>query len=123
MNRCECRLSPAAIDRLLAWDWPGNVRELENVLENALVRAPGACLDEELFLGLVGPEISRLTYAEARERVLTRFETDYLNLMLQESNQNVSEAARRMGLTRQGLQKMMKRRGIHRNQDGPSQAS
>ena len=30
-------LTPAALDRLTAYDWPGNVRELENVIERAVV--------------------------------------------------------------------------------------
>ena len=114
MNRARCRLSAAALDRLVAWDWPGNVRELENVLENALVHSDGEILGEGLFVGLVGSGVSRLTYAEAKERALERFETDYLRLMLGMCSGNVSEAARRMGLTREGLRKLMKRRGISR---------
>jgi transcriptional regulator with GAF, ATPase, and Fis domain len=31
------RLSPGAIDLLMAYDWPGNVRELENIVERALI--------------------------------------------------------------------------------------
>jgi len=38
------RLSDEAIDRLLAYDWPGNVRELANVLERAILLAPGELL-------------------------------------------------------------------------------
>src|SRR5216684_2505756 len=36
-----CSLSPAALDRLLAYDWPGNVRELEHAMERAVVLAEG----------------------------------------------------------------------------------
>ncbi|HEX4933754.1 MAG TPA: helix-turn-helix domain-containing protein, partial [Gemmatimonadaceae bacterium] len=35
------RLSPAALDALVAWDWPGNVRELENALEYATALCDG----------------------------------------------------------------------------------
>ncbi|MBI5208371.1 MAG: sigma-54-dependent Fis family transcriptional regulator [Elusimicrobia bacterium] len=35
------RLSPAAIERLMAYHWPGNVRELENVIERSMVMAEG----------------------------------------------------------------------------------
>ncbi len=114
MHRGKCQLASEALDRLVAWDWPGNVRELENVLENALVHATSSTLGEGLLVGLVGAGIARLTYTEARERMLERFETDYVRLMLRESAWNVSETARRMGLTRQGLQKLMKRRGVAR---------
>ena len=35
-------LTPAAMDRLMAYDWPGNVRELENVIERAVVLSVSA---------------------------------------------------------------------------------
>ncbi len=114
MNRGPVRITEAAIRRLMAWDWPGNVRELENAIEYAMIRAAGNVLDEPDFADLVGPGLTRFTYAEARKRVLEKFERDYVTLMLRETGGNVSEAARRMGVTRQGLQKMMKRLGIRR---------
>jgi DNA-binding NtrC family response regulator len=58
--------------------------------------------------------MSRLTYADAKERMLEHFEKDYLNLMLGECDWNVSEAARRMGISREGLRKLMKRRDVQR---------
>jgi two-component system, NtrC family, response regulator HydG len=38
-------IAPEAMDRLSAHPWPGNVRELENVLQRALVVAPGPRLE------------------------------------------------------------------------------
>ncbi len=35
------RISPEALDILISHSWPGNVRELRNVIERALVLAPG----------------------------------------------------------------------------------
>jgi DNA-binding NtrC family response regulator len=43
------RLSPEALTRLEAHDWPGNLRELANVLERALILAPGEELGPELI--------------------------------------------------------------------------
>jgi two-component system response regulator AtoC len=40
------RVTPAAFERLLAYDWPGNVRELENVIERAVVLAEGDEVEE-----------------------------------------------------------------------------
>jgi len=39
--------TPDALGRLLAHDWPGNVRELENVIQRALLFAPGATIEAE----------------------------------------------------------------------------
>jgi PAS domain S-box-containing protein len=38
-------VSPATMQRLLAYPWPGNVRELENVLERAVILAAGPVLE------------------------------------------------------------------------------
>ena len=38
-------LSEATTARLAAYDWPGNVRELQNVIERAVVLAPGPVLE------------------------------------------------------------------------------
>ncbi len=40
-------VSPAAMERLLAYPWPGNVRELENVIERAMVLTESAQVEEE----------------------------------------------------------------------------
>jgi two-component system response regulator AtoC len=40
-RRSALRLTPAVVDRLLAYDWPGNVRELENCMERLVALAPG----------------------------------------------------------------------------------
>lgn len=45
------RISPGAMDQLMAYDWPGNVRELENIVERALIQYNGGALrfDRLLF--------------------------------------------------------------------------
>jgi transcriptional regulator with GAF, ATPase, and Fis domain len=57
------RLTPEALSRLESHDWPGNVRELANVLERALILAPG----EEL-----GPEVIDLPGRRRREAAVAR---------------------------------------------------
>ena len=42
-------LTPEAVDLLTEYDWPGNVRELENVIERAVVLAPGPHIGVELI--------------------------------------------------------------------------
>jgi two-component system, NtrC family, response regulator PilR len=49
-NRRElCQVDGAAMKVLMDYDWPGNVRELENVIERAVVLAPGSALTPDLF--------------------------------------------------------------------------
>jgi transcriptional regulator with GAF, ATPase, and Fis domain len=38
-------IAPATLARLQAYDWPGNVRELSNLIERAVVLAPGPLLE------------------------------------------------------------------------------
>ncbi|HTH94211.1 MAG TPA: sigma-54 dependent transcriptional regulator [Rhodocyclaceae bacterium] len=47
------RLDPAAEAKLAAYTWPGNVRELENVVQRALILAPGQTIspDQVTFSG------------------------------------------------------------------------
>ncbi len=48
------QLTPAALQRLQAYQWPGNVRELRNVLQRAYVMAEGAAITDE-WLPTNGP--------------------------------------------------------------------
>jgi DNA-binding NtrC family response regulator len=45
----SCTIEPAALKILMDYNWPGNVRELENVIERAVVLAPGSTITPDLF--------------------------------------------------------------------------
>jgi DNA-binding NtrC family response regulator len=53
-------VSPDTMARLVAYDWPGNIRELQNVVERAVVLAPGSVLelDDSLLRPRPGPSPS-----------------------------------------------------------------
>jgi len=101
-------LSDRAMDMLIAHNWPGNVRELENILENAIIYAEGDFLDEISFANLRDDFRSFQDYETAKQAVLEKFQKDYIVTILKTTDWNMTHAARRMGITRQGLQKMMK---------------
>jgi DNA-binding NtrC family response regulator len=125
-------LKPSALDALRAYPWPGNVRELQNVIEHVTVLAePGMQIGPvDLPLGsgegiaLAGspggfvraPFDER--YHEARERVLTQFETEYLTWLVDRAAGNLSEAARIAGVDRTTLYRVMERHGWRRPHDG-----
>jgi transcriptional regulator with PAS, ATPase and Fis domain len=104
-------LSTAARAALGTYDWPGNVRELQNVLASVAVRCPkrGVVSPAALPPHVVTarrPDIWRL---EAARRT---FEQGFVRAALVRAGGHRSRAADELGLTRQGLNKLMLRLGI-----------
>ena len=64
------RLSPAALERLQAYDWPGNVRELENLCWRLAALAPGATLGVRDLDEAAGPLASSANEGDAWEAAL-----------------------------------------------------
>ena len=46
-DRGGVTLTAAAAERLMRYSWPGNVRELENVIQRAVILAPGDVIEAE----------------------------------------------------------------------------
>ena len=93
-----CSLSPAALDRLLAYDWPGNVRELEHAMERAVVLAEGKPHIEESDLP---PEIAGSSPGDAGEEeplVLAEIERRHILRVLEKMGGNRKETARALGI-------------------------
>ncbi len=63
-------VSPAAMDRFMAYSWPGNVRELENEIKRAMVLSRDDILHERLFELGGRPEVSAM--ADDPEEALRR---------------------------------------------------
>jgi DNA-binding NtrC family response regulator len=102
-------LSPSALAALGRYDWPGNVRELQNVLAAVMVSSPtrgviaAAHLPESLARVSAGQP--RGTLAAARRA----FEARYVHAALARANGRVAAAARELGVSRQGLAKLVAR--------------
>jgi len=94
----------------VGFPWPGNVRQLENELRRALVLTDGAIDVAELSPDVVrgGPSAARGAGLDMRTRV-DGLETELVNEALQKTRGNQTRAAQLLGLSRFGLQKMMKR--------------
>jgi serine/threonine-protein kinase PknK len=112
-TRPPAKITRAAMARLVAFPWPGNVRQLENEIRRALVLGDGAIDVTEL-----SPDVERGGPAAAREAGLDMkarvdaLEAELLVEALGKTRGNQTRAAQLLGLSRFGLQKMMKRLGV-----------
>jgi len=107
------KVTRAAMAKLAAFPWPGNVRQLENEVRRALVLADGAIDLPELSADVVrgGAAPSRESGLHLRSRV-DALESSLLQEALAKTRGNQTRAAQLLGLSRFGLQKMMKRLGV-----------
>jgi DNA-binding NtrC family response regulator len=113
---CRATLGVATVAALADYDWAGNVRELQNVLAALAVRVarrgvvPPAALPPQ-FGNRVAAEGYRLD--DARRL----FEERFVRAALARNGGRRSVAASELGLTRQGLAKLMTRLGIAAGED------
>ncbi|HKX37604.1 MAG TPA: sigma-54 dependent transcriptional regulator [Burkholderiales bacterium] len=119
------RLSPQAMEELMAYDFPGNVRELENILERALALSPGAeeLGSEALALHRIAPDDEEDSVPGAAQpsaqaldaplpAYLDRLEREAILQALDKTGFNRTAAARLLGVTFRQLRYRMQRLGI-----------
>ncbi|HSI03591.1 MAG TPA: sigma-54 dependent transcriptional regulator, partial [Myxococcota bacterium] len=100
-DRSVGNFSNAALQRLRQHDWPGNIRELENCIESAVVLA-GSGRIEPKHLPLA--ELTAKKHpAGGLKRTLAEVERDHIAAVLADCDGNQSEAARRLGISRNTL--------------------
>jgi len=115
VKRPGLRFGREAERLLLSHSWPGNVRELMNAVERAGALAISDVIGpEDLF-----PPATRIAAAPPRgggpgslKDVLLRSEEDAIRRALAESDGNVTQAARRLGVSRQHLHTRIRKFGL-----------
>jgi len=101
--------SNRAIAAILEHDWPGNVRELINRVRRALVMSDGRfIMPEDLGLG----HSSSLMAPAALDDARLRTERSALRECLDRSGQNVSRAARDLGVSRTTMYRLLSKHGM-----------
>src|SRR5699024_5477775 len=113
------------LEMLYQHDWPGNVRELEHVIEGAM----NIAVEETTNLPQHLPVHFRkkyqtqaakqnynmkeaTTYLHATETLKSKkalLEKTYIHQVLQKNNQNITQSAKILGLSRQSLQYRIKK--------------
>ena len=115
-----CHLSLAASHLLEAYHWPGNVRELENEILRALMLTPSGQLITPRQLSpklveILEPIAHGARPEETLREALERIESWLIRRALANNDGRKTRTAKKLGVTREGLYKKMKRLGIHTN--------
>jgi DNA-binding NtrC family response regulator len=109
--------SDEVMDRFRTYRWPGNIRELRNVIERSITFARSEMIDvSDLPPPLRSSEVGRVDVSVlseiSRDEALDHADRAYLRAILKKHNGVIASAARQAGLSRQGLNKLLKRHGI-----------
>jgi transcriptional regulator with PAS, ATPase and Fis domain len=104
-------MTEEAMQILCRYSWPGNVRQLQNVIESTIV-----CLEGEMITpnDLPSYVVDRSRRVDLTE--LERSERDRLSDLLMKTRGNISETARRLGITRQSVYRRMTKYRIDRHE-------
>jgi DNA-binding NtrC family response regulator len=114
LGREKVYFSPEAMRLLLNYTWPGNIRELQNEIQKCLLLCgeDNVIGKDHLSSKILGEKEKRsyssLDYFCAK----AEFEKKFLNEALTRSDYNRTKTAEEIGLSRQGLFKLMKKHGI-----------
>ena len=109
--------TPEVEDKLTAHAWPGNIRELRNAIERASALAQnGETIDVDLLPGEVAGEdadlIARHKQRGRMDSAVASLEIEMIRTALAETHGNRTQAAERLGISREGLRLKIIRYGI-----------
>jgi len=112
-NRVIHGFTPAAVDRLTAFDWPGNVRQLQNEVQRAVLLCEGDTVGAaDLSIASARIEPSEGGGSDTSFTLLEGVERNTIIQMLKETGGNKLETAKRLGIGRQTLYNKIKAYGI-----------
>ncbi|NOY61538.1 MAG: sigma-54-dependent Fis family transcriptional regulator [Gammaproteobacteria bacterium] len=119
-------LHPDTLENMKRHSWPGNVRELENVLHREFLLSEGTTIHSNTFSGCTyerrqtrrdrrTEQFIGKKFGDAKASAISEFESTYLQWLINATNGNISEAARRAGKERRALGKLIKKYNLHCN--------
>jgi len=117
MQKEPRRLAQEALNCLVNYAWPGNVRELKNEMKRLVISAQDTVIAKNDLSPAIqdygGEKISstRKTSPYLKDKVV-EIEIQMIREALEACGQNQQQAAKALGLSRQGLIKKMKRYGL-----------
>lgn len=114
MKRERVYLSPRGLELLMNYSWPGNVRELQNEIQRCIVLCGDGALIKEEHLSSKINRCQEVHHPASYDyfRAKADFEKRFLNQALSQFQYNRAKTAARIGLSRQGLFKLIKKHNI-----------
>jgi len=109
-------LSPGATRALEAAEWSSNVRQLDNIVRAAVIRAAGEGVSQIAHTHLFpdAPPVDEPDRTETFQEATRRFQKHLLRAMLEETQWNVVETARRLDLARSHVYNLIRAFGLER---------
>lgn len=108
-----------AIESLQTYPWPGNVRELQNILGRAYYMCNSEIITkQDLPVTIVndqfieGNAMLDLSYKNAKDAIIEKFELEYLSHHLRKNKGNISKTADECGIDRRSIHRLIKKYNI-----------
>lgn len=100
--------SREVLDRLMTHPWPGNIRELRTAVEHGVVMAKGKSVEVTDLPPSIRQDRSRaLVRGGGRGETLEDLEQEAITQALKRTGNNITEAARQLGISRRTLHRKL----------------
>ncbi len=100
--------SPAAMQQMMQYPWPGNVREMEHAVERAVL----LCRGEEIEPSNLAIAFSRSSAQSIENMSIDEVEAMLIRKVLRRCENNISQAAEALGLSRAALYRRIEKYGL-----------
>ena len=112
-QRRNKRFSTEVVNIFQTLPWPGNVRQLRNIVERLVVTIPRQTITTvDLPLALIRSVRPDRTFSVRPGMSLAQVEAELIRQTLLNVTPNRTEAAKKLGISRRGLQSKIKRYGL-----------
>ena len=102
-NKNIKKLSPEVMEFMLNYSWPGNVRELENMIERGVILSKAKAISlNEIPQDIILPD-------PTEEKTIDAVTNNHIIKVLEETQGNITEAAKILGIQRMTLYNRLKK--------------
>ena len=108
-KRQDMRIDKRVIAKLKRYAWPGNIRELQHAVERAVILNEGRVIENaDVLIGTMATPIA----TTGEPQTMDEMEKYFIQVSLSEQEGNVTNTAKKLGMTRTALYRRMKKHGL-----------